>query len=117
MTKDRLDKMEEMLTTLITMVGNINDKQNQMGEKLDRMENRLDKIEKRLDKMEDRLDKMENRLEMVEKKLDKLEDGQKSMREEIMAKLKDMQADQDHIWEKAVRNERELAKLKIHLQL
>ncbi|EIJ78551.1 hypothetical protein PB1_13374 [Bacillus methanolicus PB1] len=96
MAKDRLDKMEEMLSTLISMVGNINDKQNQMVEKLDRVENRLDKVEERLDK---------------------LENNQKSMRDEIMAKLKDMQADQDHIWEKAVRNERELAKLKIHLQL
>ncbi|AIE60429.1 hypothetical protein [Bacillus methanolicus] len=96
MAQDRLDKMEEMFSTLISMVGNINDKQNQMGEKLDRVENRLDKLEKRLDK---------------------LEDGQKAMRDEIMAKLKDMQADQDHIWEKAARNERDLAKLKIHLQL
>jgi hypothetical protein len=31
--------------------------------------------------------------------------------------LTDMRADKDHIWEKAAKNERELAKLKRHLHL
>jgi predicted nucleic acid-binding Zn-ribbon protein len=82
MDASRLDKMEEMLSTLISMVGNLKDKQNKM-----------------------------------DTGIDKLQNDQSLMRDEIMAKLTDMQADQDHIWEKAARNERELAKLKSHLQL
>ncbi|WP_419393309.1 hypothetical protein [Cytobacillus praedii] len=103
MDTNRLDKMEEMLTTLISMVGNMNDNQNKMDAQLEKMDARLDKMDTRLDKMDAQLGKFEN--------------NQSSMRNEILTKLSDMQADQDHIWEKAARNERELAKLKIHLQL
>ncbi|MED3549937.1 hypothetical protein [Cytobacillus praedii] len=103
MDTNRLDKMEEMLTTLISMVGNMNDNQNKMDAQLEKMDARLDKMDTRLDKMDAQFGNFEN--------------NQSSMRNEILAKLSDMQADQDHIWEKAARNERELAKLKIHLQL
>lgn len=129
MEQGRLDKMEEMLSTLILMVGNIKEEQTQTNERLDRIESRLDRIESRLDSVESRLDSVENRLDRVENRLDSLEsrfdkmDGrldniekeQISMRTEIMTKLSEMEADQDHLWQKTIKNERDIVKVKVHL--
>lgn len=99
----RLDKIEDMLATLITMVGNNNNKQS--------------KMEQRLGSMEQKVDSMEQRLDKVEQNLTEIKKEQSSMREEIMTKLTDMQADQNYIWEKAAKNERELAIIKSRLQI
>lgn len=123
MDKNQLDKMEEMLATLINMVGNTNSRLDKVEEKLDKIEVRLDKVEERLDKMDERFDKMEARLDKMDERFDKvdvrlekIQDDQRITRREIMEKLIVIQADQDHIWEKAVRNEREIAQVKSQLQ-
>lgn len=103
MDNSRLDKIEDMLATLITMVGNNNNKQS--------------KMEQRLGSMEQKVDSMEQRLDKVEQNLTEIKKEQSSMREEIMTKLTDMQADQNYIWEKAAKNERELAIIKSRLQI
>jgi methyl-accepting chemotaxis protein len=99
MDEKRLDKMEEMLTSLITIVGNMN-------EKLQDTQNDVHEMKKDVHEMKNDMDDMKKNMQDINGKITN-----------INTKLADMHADQDHIWEKAARNERELAKLKIHLQL
>lgn len=134
MDESRLDKMEDMLATLITMVGNMNSrledsiaKQSKMSERLDSMEEsfngkfkrideKFEKIDEKFEKIDEKFERIDKKFEKLDEKMDKFQEDQRSMRREIMEKLIVIQADQDHIWEKTVRNEREIAKLKIHLQ-
>ena len=83
--------MEEMLSNLISITGNMNKK------------------------LQDSIEEL--RLEQKE-----LRDEQKEMRcesekrhHELLEKLNTLQSDQDYIWEKSVRNEREIARIKTHL--
>jgi hypothetical protein len=85
MDKNQSDRMEDMLSNLITMVSNINQKMQNVQEEQQLMKQDLS--------------------------------GMKGEMVEIKNILTDMQADQDHIWEKAARNERELAKIKRQLQV
>lgn len=89
MEKERFDKMEDLLSKVIYMVGNLKEGH--------------DRIEGRLDRLDGRQDKLQNDLQ--------------NTKEELLAKLSEMQADQNFIWGKAVRNERELAKIKAYLQI
>lgn len=136
MEQGRLDKIEEKLSTLISMVGNLMEVQTETNDRLDRIEVRLDRVEERLDRVEDRLDKVEDRLDRIEVRLDKVEDRldrievrldkveneldhskkeQASMRTEIMTKLSVIDASQNHLWEKSTKNEREIIKIKAQL--
>jgi hypothetical protein len=92
----KLDRMEGMLSNLITMVGNLNQKVQSVQEENAAIDEKLTVIEQEQSVM-----KCENQKQFTE----------------IKSILIDMQADQEHIWEKAARNERELAKLRKHLQL
>jgi archaellum component FlaC len=103
MEEQRLDRMEDMLTNLIFMVGNLNKQQQLMQEDL-----RVVKED----------------LQVVKEDVQVVKEDQSTMRSEnnkqfseILKKLTDFQSDQDYIWGKASRNERDIAKLKSHLQL
>jgi chromosome segregation ATPase len=85
MTKSQMDRMEEMLTSLISVVGNTNQK---------------------LEKLTERVDVLSKDMHDVKEEVSQVHD-----------KLIDMHADQNYIWEKAAKNERELAILKARLQL
>jgi uncharacterized phage infection (PIP) family protein YhgE len=78
------DKVESMLTQLITMVGNIQSEQQEMKIKLQNMEN----------------------------KLQDLETKEEERHKEIVDRFKSLENDQDFIWEKTARNEREIANIK-----
>jgi hypothetical protein len=96
MDEQRLERMEEMLTNLITIVGNGNQLQKEMKREQQEMKKELIEM-----KEEQSIMRIENEKQFSE----------------IHKKLSDIQLDQDHIWEKVVRNERELAKIKGHLQV
>ncbi|QED46528.1 hypothetical protein [Cytobacillus dafuensis] len=113
MEESRLEKMEDMLATLITMVGNMNNRLENLITEQSKTNEKLYYMEKSFSK---KFDKIDERFDQTDERNDKLQADQKSMRREIMEKLIVIQADQDHTWEKTVRNEREIAKLKIHLQ-
>jgi hypothetical protein len=81
MDEQRLDRMEDMLSKLITMVGNLNQQFQEM-------------------KNEQILMRSDNEKQFAK----------------IHKTLAEIRSDQDYIWEKAVRNEREIAKLKGQLQ-
>ncbi|MEH7302785.1 hypothetical protein [Neobacillus drentensis] len=85
MEQKQLDRMEDMLTNLIKIVGTLSNDFQVMKQELQDVKKDVEEVKKE--------QAVTNRI------------------------LTDMRADQDHIWEKAAKNERELAKLKRHLQL
>ena len=85
MSKKQLDRMEEMLANLITMVGNNNHELQNVKEDVHGIKEELQTV--------------------------------KEKQSQAVNILNDMRAEQEHIWEKAVRNEREIAKMRKNLQL
>ncbi|MEH7331212.1 hypothetical protein V7161_00990 [Neobacillus drentensis] len=99
----KLDRMEEMLSSIISIVGNINQQLQEM------------KIEQQVMKKEQH--EMKNDQEGMRKELAAIDSKNEAKFTEILNIVTDIRAEQEHIWEKSARNERELAKLKFHLQL
>ncbi|WP_246942836.1 hypothetical protein [Bacillus pinisoli] len=95
MIEKRLDRMEEMLTQLIQVVGTMNSSQH-------RMENRMDTMETKLHSMETRLEAMEAKNE--------------ERHQDILYQLSQLKIDQDIIWDKLSKEEREIQKLKKRLE-
>lgn len=91
MSEERLERIEGMLSQLIHMVGNMQNSMSQTQSVLKEHEQKFDGIELRLDKMEINNDLRHN---------------------EVINHIKRLEKDQDFIWEKAVRNERELEIMK-----
>jgi hypothetical protein len=127
MIESRLDRIEEMLSTLISKVGAIHSNQQTTDQRLQNMdekfENRLqsmdEKFENRLqsmeEKFENRFQKLEDNFEVFEKNQNAFRKETESKFNEVNKKLDTLIADQDFIWEKTARNEREIAKLKNQL--
>jgi archaellum component FlaC len=92
MEQKQLDRMENMLTNLIKIVGTLSNEFQVMKEEMQEMKQELQDVKKDVEEVK-KEQSVTNRI------------------------LTDMRADQDHIWEKAAKNERELAKFKRHLQL
>ena len=101
MLEERFDRIEGMLTQLLTIVRNVQTVQQEHGK-------RLDAIEKRLDAVEAKVDALEARIDATEAKND-------IRHSEIMYRFNRLEMDQDFIWEKAARNERELELIKRRL--
>ncbi|WP_223594219.1 hypothetical protein [Neobacillus bataviensis] len=99
----KLERMEEMLSSIISIVGNINQQLQEM------------KIEQQVMKKEQH--EMKNDQEGMRKELAAMDSKNEAKFTEILNIVTDIRAEQEHIWEKSARNERELAKLKFHLQL
>lgn len=102
MIEKRLERIEEMLTQLIQVVGNMNSSQHRMEARLDSVETKLGSVEARLDTMDTRLDSMETQ-------------NQES-NQTILNQLKQLEVDQDIIWEKLSKGEREIEKIKRRLE-
>ncbi|WP_423410534.1 hypothetical protein AABM38_11650 [Heyndrickxia sp. MSNUG] len=108
MLEERFDRVEGMLTQMLTIVGNIQTLQQEHGKRLDSIEKRLDNLEARMDSLETRIDSLEAKMDASDAK----NDGRHS---EIMDRFNRLEMDQDFIWEKAARNERELELIKRRL--
>ncbi len=99
MSKKQLDRMEEMLANLITMVGNNN-------HELQNVKEDVHGIKEELQTVKENVHGIKEELQTVKEK-----------QSQAVNILNDMRAEQEHIWEKAVRNEREIAKMRKNLQL
>lgn len=99
MEQKQLDRMENMLTNLIKIVGTLS--------------NDFQVMKEEMQEIKDEMREMKLELQDVKKDVEEIKKEQ-TVTNRI---LTDMRADQDHIWEKAAKNERELAKFKRHLQL
>ncbi|HJV18088.1 MAG TPA: hypothetical protein VJ546_12075 [Bacillales bacterium] len=130
------NRMEEMLSTLISMVGNIrkdqesfkiqlNDlqqdikalQQDMVIVKEDIVEMKQDMLEMKQDMLEMKQDMLEMKQDILEIKQDILEMKQENEKhhQETLNEFKVLKADLDLIWDKTVRNEREIAKIKCQI--
>lgn len=89
--EEKIDNMEKMLSQLISTVSKIHVEQQEM------------KIQ---------IQAMDIKIQNMESKMQDMENNSVVHHQQIMHQLKQMKIDQDFIWEKAVKNERDLAILK-----
>lgn len=115
MLEERFDRVEGMLTQLLTIVGNIQTVQQEHGKRLDSIEKRLDNLEARMDYLETRMDSLETKMDNLEVRMDATDAKNDGRHSEIMDRFNRLEMDQDFIWEKAARNERELELIKRRL--
>lgn len=121
--QQQLDRMEEMLTSLISIVGNINSEQKLM--KPEQMEMKKDISEIKAEQ-EMKKDISELKAEQVEMKTEifLMKEEMKLMRvenekrhSEVMNRFHTLEADHEHTWEKTVKIEREFAVFKKQFEL
>jgi hypothetical protein len=98
MTEERLERLEGMMSQLITMVGN-------MHKTMDEMRNDIKEVQT-VQKEHGQ------KFESIELRMDKMETKNELRHQEVLNQIKRLEKDQDFIWEKAVRNERELEIMK-----
>jgi chromosome segregation ATPase len=123
------DKIEGMLSQLIRMVGNIQSEQQEMKQvqqdmqgRLQSMEGKLQDMDGKLQDMEGKLQDMDSKLQSMESKLTDMEGNLQGIEEkgeerhqEVLGRFKALEIDQDFIWEKVARNEREIGTIKRQL--
>ncbi|WP_226674782.1 hypothetical protein [Mesobacillus jeotgali] len=90
MTEERLDRLEGMMSQLITMVGNLHNSMSDMQKDMKEMKNVQKEHGQKFESIELRIDKMETKNEL--------------RHHEVLKHLKRLEKDQDFIWEKAARN-------------
>lgn len=91
MSEKRLQNIETMVSQLITMVGTLQVEQNGMKGDMQNMQGDLQDLKNGLDRLEEK--------------------GEKRHKE-ILARLKDIEMDQDIIWDKVSQHEREIEHIK-----
>ncbi|WP_102262671.1 hypothetical protein [Mesobacillus jeotgali] len=102
MSEERLDRLEGMMSQLITMVGNLQNSMSDVQKDMKEIQNVQKEHGKKCESIELRIDKMETKNEL--------------RHQEVLNQIKRLEKDQDFIWEKAVRNERELEIMKRTLE-
>jgi len=116
------DKIESMLSQLIRMVGNIQSEQQEMKQVQQDMQGKLQGMESKLQDMEGKLQDMDSKLQSMDSKLTDMEGNLQGIKakgeerhQEVLGRFKALEIDQDFIWEKTVRNEREIGTIKRQL--
>jgi GTP-binding protein EngB required for normal cell division len=109
MSEERLDRLEGMMSQLITMVGNLH---NSMSD----MQKDMKEMQKDMKEMQTVQKEHGQKFESIELKMDKMETKNEFRHQEVLNQIKRLEKDQDFIWEKAVRNERELEIMKRTLE-
>jgi len=96
-----VDKVENMLSQLIRMVGNMQSEQQEMKQELKEMKQELVEVKQTQQDMQSKLQELEVKGE--------------ERHQEVLGRFKTLEMDQDFIWEKTARNEREIGNIKRQL--
>ncbi|NHM31452.1 hypothetical protein [Neobacillus terrae] len=96
MDEKRFERMENMLTDLIKITGNLNKEVQNLKKEMGDVKADLYGVKAEMKKGFDDIKREQIKTNQI---------------------LAEMRADQDFIWEKAAKNEREIAKIKNHLQM
>ena len=86
--------VEEQLSHLILMMGNLgnridgmeenmNSRFDRLEEKVDSLVEKVDKLEEKVDNLEEKVDKLEEKVDKLEEKVDKLEEGQFELKQNM----------------------------------
>jgi chromosome segregation ATPase len=111
------NRMEEMLSTLITLVGTIRSDQEIMREDFKELKTEINGIKGELTDIKTELSGIKTEINDMKSEIKDIHNEGEKKHKEILDKLSLIEADQDHIWDKAVRNEREIVKLKKQYEL
>ncbi|MGD6878504.1 hypothetical protein [Bacillus infantis] len=124
MTEERFDRIEGMLTQLLTKVANMQTVQQEHSRKFESIEKKFDSIDEKFDSVDRKFDSIEKKFDSIDKRFDVIEARMDSTdakidghHKEVMDRFNKLELDQDFIWEKAARNERELELMKRRLSL
>jgi chromosome segregation ATPase len=103
-----VDKIENMLSQLIRMVGNIQSEQQEMKKELQGMKQEQQEMKQEIQGIKQVQQDMQGKLQDLEVK------GEER-HQEVLGRFKALENDQDFIWEKTARNEREIGNIKRQL--
>ena len=103
-----VDKIENMLSQLIRMVGNIQSEQQEMKQELQGIKQELQGVKQELVGVKQDQQDMQGKLQDLEVK------GEER-HQEVLDRFKALENDQDFIWEKTARNERDIGNIKRQL--
>jgi chromosome segregation ATPase len=124
MDEKRLDRMEDMLATLITMVGNLNQQFGNLNQQVGSLNEQVGILNEQVGNLNQQVDMLNQQQKTMNEGIQVVKADQSNIRSEnekqfteVLKKLNEVQVDQDYIWKKTASNERELARLKSHLQL
>lgn len=92
------NRIENMLSQLISMVGSIQTEQQAMKSDIAEMKSEIKEVKQQQESIQNRLEKLETISEERHK--------------EILERFESLERDQDFIWEKTARNEREIGNIK-----
>jgi Skp family chaperone for outer membrane proteins len=109
------DKIENMLSQLIRMVGNIQSEQQEMKRVQQDTQSKLQDMDSKLQDTQSKLQDMDSKLKDMQSKLQDIEVKGEERHQEVLGRFKALEIDQDFIWEKTVRNEREIGNIKRQL--
>ena len=123
MTEERLERLEGMMSQLITMVGNLHNSMRDMQKDMKEMQTDMKEMQTDMKEMQTNMKEMQTvqkehgqKFESIELRMDKMETKNELRHQEVLHQLKRLEKDQDFIWEKTVRNERELEVMKRTLE-
>lgn len=106
----QLDRMEEMLTSLISILGDINSDQKLM--KAEPMEMKKDISEMKAEQVG-----MKTGVFIMKEEMKLMRVDNEKRHSEVMNRFHTLEADHEHTWEKTVKNEREFAVFKKQFEL
>ncbi|WP_156288177.1 hypothetical protein [Oceanobacillus salinisoli] len=106
MNEERFDRLEDMMTTLINTVGKI------MENQTTTMSNDINEIKTEQSSMRDDINEIKTEQNSMQDKMDEMQKENDTRHKEVIEKLTSIEADQEHIWGKSARNEREFARFK-----
>lgn len=116
MSEERLERLEGMMSQLITMVGNLHNSMSDMQKDMSAMQKDMQEIQKDMKEVQTVQNEHGQKFEAIELTMDKMETKNELRHHEVLHQIKRLEKDQDFIWEKTVRNERELEIMKRTLE-
>lgn len=118
------NRMEEMLSTLITMVGGMREDMNEMRGDINEMREDINELKVEQAKMRDDINELKVEQAKMREDINELKVEQAKIRtdnetkhKEIMNMLHVIKAEQDYVWDKTVHNERDIVKIREEVRL
>lgn len=106
------EKIENMLSQLIKMVGTMHSDQLEMKKDIQDLKQDMQEMKQDMQEMKQDLHEVKQDQQVLHVKAEKLETKSEERHQEVVARFKALEKDQDFIWEKTARNERDLAHIK-----
>ncbi len=115
MMMSKNNNIEDMLSQLITMVAAIQVEHKEMKQALEGMHQEQKEMKRAFEGMHQEQKEMKRVQQEMQNKIEEIETKAEERHKEILDQLTALKHDQDFIWEKTVRHEREIHAIKMKL--